>query len=83
MKTPNPKEEKAWDSQFEEGKGSNKPAKIRHSKNSSMIGGNTPYSIFLNVQPNISIIKGRRRVINFKDNKAKMRKSYIKAKGKI
>ena len=36
--------------------------KSRHSKNPSMISSgnqNTPYSIFLNVQPNINIIRGK------------------------
>lgn len=57
IKTPNPRDLKHWEQNMEEQKYSTNRKKIRHSKNASQINGNTPYSIFLNVQPNISIIR--------------------------
>lgn len=55
INTPNVEDDSGWDPSWSNTK-QPKPIKQRHSKNPSMIG-NTPYSIFLNIQPNINIIK--------------------------
>lgn len=44
---------------MEDLKNAERPKKSRHSKNTSLMNGNTPYSIFLNVQPNINIVRGK------------------------
>lgn len=55
INTPNNVDGGGWDPSWGNNK-QPKPMKQRHSKNPSMVA-NTPYSIFLNIQPNINIIK--------------------------
>ncbi|CAI2386941.1 unnamed protein product [Moneuplotes crassus] len=83
IKTPNPRDIKNWESHMDDFKTIDRPKKSRHSKNPSITSGNTPYSIFLNVQPNTSISKNKESASKGNNSKLNDRKSLIKNKRRI
>lgn len=82
IKTPNNKQIKMFSKPIVEETKQHKTNKTRHSKNPTAFISETPYSIFLNIQPNISIIKGRLGC-NRSIGKLNSRKSYFKQRNRI
>ncbi|CAI2385472.1 unnamed protein product [Moneuplotes crassus] len=83
VKTPTTKDARNWETHIEDLKNTDRQKKSRHSKNTTLMNGNTPYSIFLNVQPNISIVRGKDGGDKSNITKADYRRSLMKNKRRL